>query len=481
MRNPRRLIPLLLGLGIFALLHFLPSMPDATDPGGRVVHLSHEGKAALGLFLMAAVWWIFEVIPVGVTAIAIGVVQSLWLIRDPRAAMTDFMDPSVWFIFGSLLVGAAFAKTGLTKRMAYKMLTQIPERTPIIYLGVFAMTATLTLFMAHTAVAAAVFPLLFTIHHLYEPSGRPTRFGKGLFIGMAWTAGAGSIITLLGAARGAVAIGFFKELTGREISFFEVTWFMAPLGVIMVFLVWGYICVYFKPERDRLPGLHKRAEEGYRKLGRFKKREMTTIAIVAGIMAILTLRSFVPALEPLNKSAVILCAALLFFISGILDLKDLESVPWNIVLLFGGAMSMGFCLWQTGAAEWLAVGWLTSLHQANWFLFLMGLTFFVMIMTNFILNVAAIAITLPVALLMAPYMGIDSEVVMFASLAAAGMPFLLLVGAAPNAIAYESHQFKTREFFLAGVPASGMLLLVVALFIWKIWPWMGMPVLLPTG
>ena len=465
MRDPRRMIPLLLGLAVFVTLLYLPAMPDAVDPTGRRVTLTHEGQAALGLFLLAGIWWVFEVIPVGVTAIAIGVFQSLWLIREPRVAMTDFMDPAVWFIFGSLLVGAAFAKTGLTKRLAYKMLTQIPERTNMIYLGVFSMTATLTLFMAHTAVAAAVFPLLFTIHQLYEPSGKPTRFGKGLFIGMAWTAGAGSIITLLGAARGAVAIGFFKGLTGREISFFEVTWFMLPLGVIMVFLLWVYICVYFKPERATLPGMHQKAEAGYAKLGRFKKREMATLAIVGGIILVLTLRSFVPALEPLHKSAVILCAALLFFITGILDLKDLESMPWNIVLLFGGAMSIGFCLWQTGAAEWLAIGWLTSLHQANWFLFMMGVTLFVMVMTNFILNVAAIAITLPVALLMAPYMGIDSEVVMFAALAAAGMPFMFLVGAAPNAIAFESKMFRTREFFLHGIPASIMLMLTLALFV----------------
>ena len=74
----------------------------------------------------------------------------------------------------------------------------------MIYLGTFVMTAGLTLFMAHTAVAAAVFPLLTAIHALYGEQG-VNRFGKGLFIGMAFTAGAGSIITLFGAARAAVA------------------------------------------------------------------------------------------------------------------------------------------------------------------------------------------------------------------------------------------------------------------------------------
>jgi sodium-dependent dicarboxylate transporter 2/3/5 len=106
----------------------------------------------------------------------------------------------------------------------------------------------------------------------------------------------------------------------------------------------------------------------------------------------------------------------------------------------------------------------------------MGIAFFVMIMTNFIMNVAAIAISLPVALVMAPYLGVAPEVVLFASLAVAGMPFLLLVGAAPNAIAYESKQFTSGEFFKYGVPASLLLMILVALCIAIIWPMLGMPV-----
>jgi len=81
-----------------------------------------------------------------------------------------------------------------------------------------------------------------------------------------------------------------------------------------------------------------------------------------------------------------------------------------------------------------------------------------------------------VALVMAPYYGVSAEVVMFASLVAAGMPFLLLIGAAPNAIAYESKQFTAGEFFLIGIPASAILMAVLAFFVWLIWPAMGMAV-----
>jgi sodium-dependent dicarboxylate transporter 2/3/5 len=99
-------------------------------------------------------------------------------------------------------------------------------------------------------------------------------------------------------------------------------------------------------------------------------------------------------------------------------------------------------------------------------------------MTNLIMNVAAIAISLPVALVIAPYVGVTAEVILYSSLVTAGMPFLLLVGAAPNAIAYASDQFTPRQFFTAGVPASLLLMAVLALFVSLIWPAMGMPVTL---
>ncbi|PJB18604.1 transporter [Candidatus Falkowbacteria bacterium CG_4_9_14_3_um_filter_36_9] len=471
-----RIFLMLLGVGLFSIVNFSPDWPDAIDPGGKVFSLSTQGKAALGLFLLAATWWVFEVVPIGVTSITIGVIQCVFLIRDPKIVFGDFMDPSVWFIIGSIVIGFSFSKTGLTKRMAYKMLLMVGEKTSMIYLGTFVMTAALTLIMAHTAVAAALYPLLMAIYALYDEGDKPTKFGKGLFIGMAFVAGAGSIITLLGAARGAVAIGFFADIVGREIGFFEFSYYLAPVGILMTFLLWGLIMIFYRPEHNTIPGLKKRATMLSQKLGPMSRSEKLALIIVGLTIVTLSCRSFIPFLEPISKSAIILVSTILFFVLKILDIKDLESIPWNIVLLFGGAMSIGFCLWQTSAASWLAVNWLGMLQNAPWFWFVIGISFFVLIMTNFIMNVAAIAISLPVALLIAPYLGVAPEVILFSALVTAGMPFLLLVGAAPNAIAYESRQFSSGEFFKAGIPASILLMFVLALFVGIIWPMMGMPV-----
>ena len=469
---------LILGIVVFLVVYYSPPWPDAVDPMGTAFNLSPQGKAALGLFLMAGIWWVFEVVPIGVTGLTIGVMQALFFIRPAKDAFNDFMDPSVLFIFGSLIIGAVFTKVGITKRLAYKMLVIVGERTSMIYLGCFVVTALLTHLMAHTAVAATMYPLLLSIYALYGEGNKPTKFGKGLFIGMAFVAGAGSIITLLGAARGIVALGFFQEITGKTVSFFELSLYMAPIGWLMVFLLWGFFMIFFKPEKATIPGLREKARKLSQEMGSITRQEITAVFIVAGVILFLSLQSFIPALEVFNKAAVLLVSTILFFVLKILDIKDLESVPWNIILLFAGAMSIGFCLWQTGAAEWLAINWLGFFADAHWFIFVMSIAFFIMIMTNFIMNVASIAISVPVALVVAPYLGVAPEVILYSALIVAGMPFLLLVGAAPNAIAYNSGQFTSGEFFVTGIPASILLMAVTALAVILIWPIMGMPILL---
>lgn len=475
----KRIFFIALGLALFFIVYYSPAWPDAVDPNGKHFILTKEGKGALAVFLLASTWWIFEVVPIGVTGIMIGVMQTVFLIRSANDAFKDFMDPSVLFILASVVIGMVFTRTGLTRRMAYKMLAIVGENTSMIMLGCFVVTGALTLIMAHTAVAATIYPLLLSIYALYSEDGEPSNFGKALFIGMAYVAGAGSIITLLGAARGAVAIGFFKDMCNREIGFFELSYYMLPVGVIMIALLWVFFMVVLKPEKKTIPGLREKAKRLSAELGPLTRNEIVASIIIFSCILTLALRSFVPFLKPIDKTAIILISTILFFITNILTIEDLEEIPWNIILLFAGAMSIGFCLWKTEAANWLAVNWLVMFQSAPPFVFIMSIAFFVMIMTNFIMNVAAIAISLPVALVIAPYLGVAPEVILFASLVTAGMPFLLLIGAAPNAIAYNSKMFTTGEFLKYGIPASIMLMAVVALAVTVLWPLMGMPVYLP--
>ncbi|MDP1956653.1 MAG: SLC13 family permease, partial [Rhodocyclaceae bacterium] len=201
------------------------------------------------------------------------------------------------------------------------------------------------------------------------------------------------------------------------------------------------------------------------------------LACVALVVMLMALQQAVPALKAIDRAALMLTSTLLFFIFGVLKVKDLEEMPWNIILLFSGAMSIGFCLWKTGAAQWMAVQWLGALTDAHWWVFVMGIAAFILAMTNFIMNVAAIAIALPVALVIAGYLGVAPDVIFYAALVTAGMPFMLLIGAAPNAIAYESKQFTPGEFFKHGMAMSAILLVVLGIALVTLWPLLGMQIL----
>jgi solute carrier family 13 (sodium-dependent dicarboxylate transporter), member 2/3/5 len=472
-----RVLFIVLGLAFFLFIYFMPPWSDAIDPTGKAFPLSREGKGAIALFMMAGVWWVFEVIPIGVTSIAIGVMQALFAIRSAKDAFKDFMDPSVMFIFGSVVVGLAFTKSGLTRRLAYKMLAIVGDRTNMIVFGCLVVTAGLAHFMAHTAAAATVFPILFAINDLYGEGDKPTRFGKSLFIGMAYAAGAGSVITMLGSARAPAAAGMFKEFTGRDVGFFQLTEYLFVIGWVMVFLIWVYLSIFVKPEKSRIEGLKEKVAELSAKLGPLTRNEIFVIVCVILIVVLMGLQSFIPVLQSQDRASLMLVSTLLFFVFKVLSVNELEDIPWNIILLFSGAMSIGFCLWQTGAAQWMAVNWLIMFQKANWLVFVLSIAFFVLVMTNFIMNVAAIAISLPVSLVIAKYLGVSPDVILYASLVTAGMPFVLLIGAAPNAIAYESKQFTTGEFFGHGIAMSIVLMVVLAIAILTIWPLMGMPIL----
>ena len=144
---------------------------------------------------------------------------------------------------------------------------------------------------------------------------------------MAYAAGAGSIITLLGAARGPVAMGFYNTFTGKTISFFEYTYYFMPVGWIMVFAIWGMMMVFFKPEKDSIPGLKEKAKTLYAELGSFSSKEITAALIILSAVVVLGGQSFSKDLASLNKSAIMLITTLLFYILNILTIEDLEGTP----------------------------------------------------------------------------------------------------------------------------------------------------------
>lgn len=137
-------------------------------------------------------------------------------------------------------------------------------------------------------------------------------------------------------------------------------------------------------------------------------------------------------------------------------------------------MSIGYCLWETGASAWIAVSCVAMTAKLHWFTFVMLLAVVVVIFSNVLTNAAAVVIILPVGLVMSKYAGVTHEAVFFTISFASAMPFLLIRSSASNAIAFESKQFTAREFFTIGMMMSVVLFLILAAAVLVIWPALGM-------
>jgi solute carrier family 13 (sodium-dependent dicarboxylate transporter), member 2/3/5 len=328
------------------------------------------------LFLLAGTFWVFEVMPIGVTGLLIGVIQALFFIRPASEAFKDFMDPSVLFIFGSLTIGMVFTKVGLTKRLAYKMLMIVGERTSRIYLGCFVVTALLTHIMAHTAVAATMYPLLLAIYSLYTTDTKPTRFGKGLVHRHGLRGRGRQHHHPAGRGPGHRGPGLLQEIAGQGCLLFRTQLLHGAHRMAHGLSAVGFYHGAVQTRAGPHPRSAGEGQTAQRRDGPLSRKEIGAGLIVLGAILFLSLQSFVSgpaALQQIGRDPG--GHHFVFPVQDILDIQDLELIPWNIILLFAGAMSIGFCLWQTGAAEWLAINWLGFFKDAHWFIFVMGISF----------------------------------------------------------------------------------------------------------
>jgi sodium-dependent dicarboxylate transporter 2/3/5 len=136
---------------------------------------------------------------------------------------------------------------------------------------------------------------------------------------MAYVAGAGSIVTLLGAARGAVALGFFKRCRWQTVGFFELTYYMFPIGWLMTFLLWGFFMVVMKPEKATIPGLREKAKRLNKELGGITKNEIiASVIVIAAILAlgVSAVMKDHPRFRTAPQDRRLLTSTVLFFVTG---------------------------------------------------------------------------------------------------------------------------------------------------------------------
>jgi sodium-dependent dicarboxylate transporter 2/3/5 len=446
-----------LAFSIVALFYLLP------PPNG----LTHNGQVMIGILFMAAILWITEPIPLAVTGLMIMIAQPMLAVMPAVDVFSSFGNQAVFFLIGAFIISGAIEKHGLHRRMAFKFLSHFEKNPRIFTLGIMFSCALLSFVMPEHGVAALFLPIIVSILIAMKLVPRQSNFGKVSMLCVAYGCSIGSLGTLIGGARNPLTIGVLSDI-GITVTFFDWMKYSMPVVFIALPLVWLVLQFSFPIEIKDVTMAKKEIDNQLAVAGKIGRSELLVLIILAFTVL---LWIFFSSFTYLGLAAIALLGGILLFLTGCISWKDVEKrVPWGIILLYGGAITLGMGMQNTGAGEWIAHLIFKNVGS-NTYLVIFAIIIFTVLLTNAMSNIGAVAILLPIGIaISAEIPGISP---LFASMIIAlsgGLAFMLVIATPGNAITYSSGYFSTRDLFKAGSVSNIVCILViftVAVVYWK--------------
>ena len=457
------------GLLIFVLIIV------STPPEG----LSREGWYTAAVALLMATWWATEVIPIPVTALLPLVLFPVFNISGITAAATPYANPMIFLFMGGFILAIGMLEWNLHRRIALNIIVLIGSKPRSIILGFIIATAFISMWVSNAAATMMMLPIALSVIDLTKNPGNTESdnrqfgyFAVALMLAVAYAANVGGLGTVIGTPTNALMIGFVADSFHVEISFMEWMLIGIPLVVLGLPLIYFSLTyITFPVKFKTLPGGREFIQSELRKLGGFKKGE-TLVALIFGFTAVLwmmrpILEKWMPAVS--DASIAIFGAMLLFLVplnfrkgEFILTWKAASKLPWDILILFGGGLSLAGAIQKTGLAQWMG-GYFATLDFLPFIIVIFIVTLVVMLFTNLASNSATAAAFLPVMAAVAIGMGEDPLQLAIPVAVAASCVFMLPVGTPPNAIVYSSGVFSIPQMVKAGLWLNILFTLLITL------------------
>jgi sodium-dependent dicarboxylate transporter 2/3/5 len=426
--------------------------------------------AAVGLWM--AVWWISEAVPIAATALIPLLFLPLLRILDMQAAAAPYANPVIYLFFGGFILAAAFERSGLHRRLALAVLGVVGTRPDRIVLGFMVAGAFISMWVSNTAATLMLLPLVNSVLHRAGAgpgsTSPPSNFERALLVSVAYAATIGGFGTLVGSPPNALLAGFLQQTHGVRLGFLDYMLIGVPLVAFAIPITWFILTrVAFRVNHDP-PTIDTTALDVQRREQGTLSRQEKFVAVVGILTAIAWmtqpwLSRLVPGLTEAGIS--VACALVLLVVpidrdGAALDWKTAESIPWGVLVLFGGGLSLAAAIQDSGLARWIgdAVGGLRALSPLVLILIVtMGIT----LLTEFTSNTATAAAWLPIASALAVGAGMNPLVLVVAAGLAASNGFMLPVGTPPNAIVFASGKLSTPEMARAGLAIDLLFILLI--------------------
>lgn len=456
-RSTHQIVGLVLG-PVVAVTLLLIGPPDTLTPAAW-------RTAAMGMLM--AIWWATEAVPIAVTALLPLVFFPLLGIARIEDAAAPFANKVIYLFFGGFVVALAMQRWNLHRRIALMVLQHAGRNGQSLIGGFMLVSALLSMWVMNTSTTMMLLPIAVSIIGVVQSTvdglddKQKTDFQYALLLGVAYAATIGGMATLVGTAPNAMMAAFVAENYGTQIDF--ARWMMVglPLSAMMLPLAWLALTrwVFRVDFRNSAEGmLHlKRLRQEMGRISAPEKRVAIVFVLLATTWILRPLLARIPGLEGLDDSGIAMAGAVAMFLipSGhssdpmLLRWVHVQKLPWGILILFGGGLSLAAAVSRTGLAEWIG----GSLHQVGTLpiAVLVVLTATLIIfLTELTSNIATTATFMPVVGAIAIEASIDPVVLLVPVTLAASCAFMLPVATPPNAIVFGSGLLQIPTMMRAG-------------------------------
>jgi len=468
---------------------------------GGASDMPPDARYVAAIAALMAVWWMTEAIPLAVTSLLpIVLIPMLTTLSVPEST-APYASSIVFLFLGGFLIAIAMEKWNLHRRIALLTLRRVGTAPRQIVLGLMLASGFLSMWVSNTATTLMMLPIGLSVIALVsdraqvttasdtsaQPLHRPghvdfvpdpniRRFSICLMLAIAWSASMGGLGTLLGSPPNAIIAGYASTELGIEIGFLD--WMLLGVPAAFTFILIGWLLMtrlLYRFDLEEVPGGQAMIDEEIRKLGPFSQGEKVVTVVFAGAAFLWVapgLLSSVPGLAgdlgwfgQMNDTAVAIAAGIAMFIMPgrgrremVLNWKDAEDgLPWGVLLLFGGGLSLASAVAATGLDAWFGAQ-VTGLGTLPVVLLIAAVVTIVLFLTEVTSNTATAATFIPILGGVALGIGADPMGLLIPAAFAATCAFMLPVGTPPNAIV-----FSTGAVTIADMARGGFVLNLVGI------------------
>ena len=464
------------GLAAFFIILFSPN-PES---------LSSVGWAVAAVTLLMAIWWATEAVPVAVTALLPLACFPMLGVTDFKTAALPYANPNIYLFMGGFILALGIESSGLHKRLALKMLIAVGNSGAKLIGGFMLVSAIISMWVMNTSTTLMLLPIGLavcasvaeTIPNFSQTDRR--NFEISLLLGIAYAASIGGMSTLVGTAPNIIFVGFMQEAYGLEISFPDWMKLGVPIATFMLFSSWYAITKIVYPVNFIASVETKlQLQNMLNDLGPLSKDEKKVLIIFSLAASAWMFRTLLDNYVPfsgLTDAGIAIIAALSFFLipsenkqTDLLTWEQANKLPWGLLVLFGGGLSLAASIGSSGLGGWIGQG-LTVLENVPSIILILAVATMIIFLTEITSNVATTSTFLPVVGAVAVALGIAPISLTIPVVLAASCAFMLPVATPPNAIVFGSGKLTIPDMIRAGFVLNIIGIFLVTLFAFYLAP-----------